>query len=285
MSTLTKSKFSAEEARELTEELKADYGALQLKIASAWRGRIWVALDYQSWQEYLDSEFSGVSLRPPKELEEQVIEELRAAGMSTRGIASATDISERTIRRRLDASGAANAAPDTPGRGGVSSPVVGLDGKEYRLAPPRREPEVIVDAEVVEDEPVRLACDLGLEPVPVDLSGRHVLSPEKVSRLISDLHSGGSAPLPMAKKRARTLESTLDSGLLDESQLPDEKIEDLCADVADAVGVLSELLLAAVKHHHDWTEGAQAADTAGSIHRALTILQAAKKELPMEVQS
>lgn len=85
MALALESKFSEAEARELTDELRSDYGSLQVKISTAWQGRIWLALGYDSWQDYLDNEFRDVSLRPPKDLEEQVISELRAAGMSTEG--------------------------------------------------------------------------------------------------------------------------------------------------------------------------------------------------------
>lgn len=48
MSITLESKFTEAEARELTEELKGDYGSLQVKISTAWQGRIWLALGYES---------------------------------------------------------------------------------------------------------------------------------------------------------------------------------------------------------------------------------------------
>ncbi|MEW2002662.1 hypothetical protein AB0365_07820 [Brevibacterium casei] len=153
------SKFSEAEARELTDELRSDYGSLQVKISTAWQGRIWLALGYDSWQDYLDNEFRDVSLRPPKDLEEQVISELRAAGMSTRGIASAVDISHPTVYRRLRDAGVSNETPEDAARTGepsdspaVPAPVIGLDGKSYqpqRPIPPADRSEDIVDAEVM----------------------------------------------------------------------------------------------------------------------------------------
>ncbi|PMB97341.1 hypothetical protein [Brevibacterium luteolum] len=76
--------FTEATARELTEELKSDYGAIRSKIGAAWRGRIWTALGYDSWQDYLDAEFVDLTLRPPKELEEQVVSELRGGHEHTR---------------------------------------------------------------------------------------------------------------------------------------------------------------------------------------------------------
>lgn len=121
MALALESKFSEAEARELTDELRSDYGSLQVKISTAWQGRIWLALGYDSWQDYLDNEFRDVSLRPPKDLEEQVISELRAAGMSTRGIASAVDISHPTVYRRLRDAGVSNETPEDAARTGEPS--------------------------------------------------------------------------------------------------------------------------------------------------------------------
>lgn len=139
MSITLESKFTEAEARELTEELKGDYGSLQVKISTAWQGRIWLALGYESWQDYLDEEFRDVSLRPPKDLEDQVIGELRAAGMSVRGIAAATDISKSTIDRRVADAGVPNGTPESTARAGEPdgtpadpAPVIGLDGKSYQ---------------------------------------------------------------------------------------------------------------------------------------------------------
>lgn len=263
------SAFSEDEARELTHEIIGDYGSLQMKIATAWRGRIWLALDYESWQDYLDSEFRNISLRPPKELEDQVISELRAAGMSTRGIASATEISQKTVSRRLQA----GESHDSPDR------TVGLDGKSYASAAPRppREPEV-VDAEIV-DEPEttpegedRLAANLGIDPIHVDMSaGRSPIGSEQVHRLINELHAGGSAPLPMVKKKSRSLEAVFSSGYVDDHGLDQERLEDLGRDVADAVGVLTDLL-EVMAEADAGAEALENQDTLGSVQKALSNL-------------
>lgn len=265
------STFSEDEAREFTDEIKGDYGSLQMKIATAWRGRIWFALDYESWQDYLDAEFRDISLRPPKELEDQVISELRAAGMSTRGIASATELSQKTVSRRLQA----GESRDSPDR------TVGLDGKSYASAAPRpsRESEV-VDAEIVDDPgpeaaPAgedRLAANLGIDPIHVDMSaGRSPIGSEQVHRLINELHAGGSAPLPMVKKKSRSLEAVFSSGYVDDHGLDQERLEDLGRDVADAVGVLTDLL-EVMAEADAGAEALENQDTLGSVQKALSNL-------------
>lgn len=216
MSTELVSQFSAEEARELTDELRADYGSLQVKISTAWSGRIWLALGYESWQDYLDEEFRDLSLRPPKELQEQVIAELREAGMSTRGIASATDLSQPTIVRRLSVPGDSNESPEK------NEPVIGLDGKRYEREQPPKPPattnqtaENIVDAEIIDDDDLgdRCVADLGLEPATVNLNPTgNTLGREHVIRAIHDLHFGASSPLTMVKKKSKLLETAFAGG-------------------------------------------------------------------------
>lgn len=284
MSKELASRFTEAEARELTDEIKGDYGALQVKVATAWRGRIWIALGYGSWQEYLDSEFADISLRPPKELEEQVIAELRAAGMSTRGIAAATDFSEATVRRRLEST-ASNDAVDR---------VMSLDGKQRparrgSVEPPQRArpPECQVDDDVVDAEIVdegsgyggdRLADELGLEPVAVNMSGRAQLGGEHLTRLVADLHAGGSAPLPMVKKQAKSLELALGSGQVAVHEVAEERLAELGRDVADAVGVLSDLLVELSGEPTDRGRGLLVdEDTVGSVRKTMTNLKVVAK--------
>ena len=284
MAAVLASTFTEATARELTEELKSDYGAIRSKIDTAWRGRIWTALGYDSWQEYLDIEFVDVTLRPPKELEEQVISELRAAGMSTRGIAAATDLSQPTIRRRLAESTEPNDSVDR---------VIGLDGRERpakmpektterQSAAPERPPLEIVDAEIIED-PVtstghvtggdRLAGDLGIAPVTVDVTGRKGLSRDQINRLITELHASGSAPLPVAKKRAKTLELALSSGHVDATGLDTDRLDDLAVEVADTMAVLSDLLAVMAGHEAGQVTAAMDnPDTIGSVEKTVTNL-------------
>ena len=263
------STFTEAEARSITEELKADYGALQVKIASAWRGRIWLALGYESWQDYLDAEFSGISLRPPKELEEQVINELRQAGMSTRGIASATEISPRTVRRRLD-SGGADAPPDKEEKNSTSpQPITGLDGKTY-ASRQSREAEVIEDAEVVEEPSERLVSDAGLTPVEVPLSSSTSVGVQ-VARMMHDMVAGGSAPLPVARKRSKSVELAIVSGHVNVGDSGVD-VEEFVRDLADTVAVLSDLL-STLAEHGDFESVCTDVDVQGSARKALSNLR------------
>lgn len=275
------SRFSEAEARELTDELRSDYGSLQVKISTAWRGRIWLAMGYESWQDYLDAEFKDISLRPPKELEDQVIAELRSAGMSTRGIASATDLSQSTIARNLreSATESYDSVEDVPR-------ITGLDGKDRPAAMPRREKdetEEIFDAEVVEPDAgpdYDLASGSGLEPADVDLSeSSNTPGREHVIRAIRELHFGASAPMPMVKKQSKLLEVAFSGGVSDLAKLDDEKVEDLGRDVADTLGVLSDLLSAMAKQPTEsFRKALTHSDTVGSIRKTMTNLSVITRE-------
>ena len=265
------STFTEAEARSITEELKADYGALQVKIASAWRGRIWLALGYESWQDYLDAEFSGISLRPPKELEEQVINELRQAGMSTRGIASATDLPRSTVHRRIDP-GVPNGTPASSANPDISddsSVVTGLDGKTY-ASRQSREAEVIEDAEIVEEPSERLVSDAGLTPVEVPLSSSTSVGVQ-VARMMHDMVAGGSAPLPVARKRSKSVELAIVSGHVNVGDSGVD-VEEFVRDLADTVAVLSDLL-STLAEHGDFESVCTDVDVQGSARKALSNLQ------------
>lgn len=290
MSITLESKFTEAEARELTEELKGDYGSLQVKISTAWQGRIWLALGYESWQDYLDEEFRDVSLRPPKDLEDQVIGELRAAGMSVRGIAAATDISKSTIDRRVADAGVPNGTPESTARAGepegtpaAPAPVIGLDGKSYqpqRPTPPADRSEDIVDAEVIVEESWRmtgqgpdtdrLASDLGIEPITVTMTGTDApLSGAHIVRVVNELHAGTRAPLPLVKKKSKLLEQAFATGLANSDQFELEQITDLGQDVADTVAVLTDLLTAMDSSGPSVRSVLTDQDTAGSMRKAV----------------
>lgn len=129
-----------EEARALTDRIKiAVEGTWQL-IREAYTSRTWAVLGYDTWDTYCTAEFGDTRLRLPREERQEVVASLRDSGLSTRAIASATAMSEATVRRDLFATASNDAVAN----------VTGVNGKTYTVT---REPEVI-DAELV-DEPAR----------------------------------------------------------------------------------------------------------------------------------
>lgn len=110
--------MSEADARELTDQISAGLADVYVLIMQAWDGRAWEALGYKSWDAWIDANFRGLQLRPPREQRDEVVRSMREAGMSVRAISQATDLSRGTVQR---AAGPAE----------QSSNVVGLDGKAY----------------------------------------------------------------------------------------------------------------------------------------------------------
>ncbi|MFD6357256.1 hypothetical protein [Nocardia tengchongensis] len=123
------SMLSSEEARALTDAIRTQVAQVWELIKQAYAARVWELLGYGSWDAYCATEFDGAQLRIPREERSEVVASLRDIGMSTRAIAAATGLSQRTVAREL-AAGEPNDSPD---------PVIGLDGKAYQPKPIDRE--------------------------------------------------------------------------------------------------------------------------------------------------
>lgn len=104
--------ITVEQARELTDEIKTDAGALWDKVVRAYTERASDVLGYESWDTYCAAEFGSLrGLRLPLEERQDVVCSLRDAGMSTRTIASVTGASQSTVSRDLRP-GESNDSPD-----------------------------------------------------------------------------------------------------------------------------------------------------------------------------
>lgn len=117
--------ISAQDARSLTDKIKAGTAALWELIKEAYVSRAWDSLGYSSWDDYCTQEFGTSRIRLPREERREVVASMREIGMSTRAIASATGNSKDTVARSLRA-GVSNATP---------APVTGTDGKTYTQRP------------------------------------------------------------------------------------------------------------------------------------------------------
>jgi hypothetical protein len=114
-------------ARQLTDRIKVAVEGTWLLIQEAYLSRAWAALNYATWDEYLDTEFRGARLALPREERAETVQSMREAGMSLRAISAATGLSHETVRR--DAA-VTNVTPES---------VQGVDGKSYA---PTRQPSV-----------------------------------------------------------------------------------------------------------------------------------------------
>jgi len=126
-----------QEARDLTDRIKADVEAVWGLIVQAYQQRAWAALGYASWDAYTHEEFRSLRLRLPREERSGVVASLRDAGLSIRAIAAATGFDKNTVQADL----AQVSETHTPGERSREAedvpntdplPTIGLDGKKYR---------------------------------------------------------------------------------------------------------------------------------------------------------
>ena len=139
--------ISAQDARNLTDKIKAGTAALWELIKEAYASRAWASLGYASWDDYCTQEFGTSRIRLPREERQEVVASMREIGMSVRAISSATGDHYSTVSRELG-----RVANATPGSSlSASCEPVGVDGKTYR-APTRAED--ILTKEELEEHPI-----------------------------------------------------------------------------------------------------------------------------------
>jgi transposase len=128
--------LTREEAVLLTNQIQKAITLAWDLIVRAYHGRAWDALGYSSWDKYCEGEFGHARLALPAEDRRERIRSLREHGLSTRAIASATGVSQWTVRDDLDRSRERNLSPE----------ITGIDGKNYGAT------TEVIDAEIVEEE-------------------------------------------------------------------------------------------------------------------------------------
>ena len=98
-----------------------------------------LALGYDSWDEYVDARFGDLRLAVPREHRTQVVATLAGARMSVRAIAKLLGVGVATVHRELVR--ATTSTEESEGSDGGLPPVLGRDGKTYprttRHAPTR----------------------------------------------------------------------------------------------------------------------------------------------------
>ncbi len=147
-----------EAARDLTTRIRQTSSVLVAMIEKAYAGRIWIALGYESWADWWDTEI-GEPLRLDREDRRELVASLRDHGMSIRALATVTGTSVGTVHAdvrcsELNTSSEPDEIIDAEHRatlhrrfssaegtdGGAHAPgpppnkVVGLDGKRYKPA-------------------------------------------------------------------------------------------------------------------------------------------------------
>lgn len=139
--------LSEADAEAITAAIRTSLVAVWEKVAAAYHGRVWKALNYKSWDDYCEAEFDGSRIRIPREQRQDVVTSLRDEGLSLRAIAAATGVDRKTVRNDLSQVGEmgppAQPVTDRP------AATTGIDGRTYA----RPAPDDVIDAEVVEDPP------------------------------------------------------------------------------------------------------------------------------------
>lgn len=89
--------ITREDAQELTAQIVTAADNLWELVSRAYTERAWAALEYESWDDYVEGEFGSTRWRLPREERQEVVTSLRDAGLSVRAIASVTGDSKSTI--------------------------------------------------------------------------------------------------------------------------------------------------------------------------------------------
>ena len=162
MTDLAVAELTAEEAQDLTEEIRIRLDFLLPLIKKAFEGRADRALGYESWQAYCSAELSNI--RVPVGDRPAMVAELRQSGMSQRAIGAAFGVSQETVRRDL--------ATDTNVSVEAPATITSLDGRERPASRPPTSPTqspgpVEADAAPSADPGADLR-DLVIGALPVD---------------------------------------------------------------------------------------------------------------------
>ena len=110
------------EAKRRVDRVKSGVERIWDDLVVLYRERAWSVLGYESWDALCDAEFGGTRIALPRQQRQEVVCDLRGAGMSTRAIASAVGVGVGTVARDLEAS-VPFGTVDTP------SAITGIDGR------------------------------------------------------------------------------------------------------------------------------------------------------------
>lgn len=121
-----------ERIRNRMRQLQESIDRLGCLIAEAYNNRVWLALGYDTWDDYVAAEFGVAQVRLERDQRQELVVSLRSAGMSTRAIGSALGVDQSTVVRdaRTDASASVGQ-------------ITGVNGKTYTPPAPKPEPEFL----------------------------------------------------------------------------------------------------------------------------------------------
>lgn len=118
---------------------------------------VWVVLGYKSWTEMREAEYGGAAFMVPSKNRPELVARLRAKGLTQQEIAATAGVSQRTVSGDLNSNSANQPESITNSR-----------GQQRPATYSRTETEDVIDAEIVEDEPLNVDRETGevLDPSP-----------------------------------------------------------------------------------------------------------------------
>lgn len=124
--------------REATARALGALAEVDEAVEKAWAGRAWIAMGYESWEDYCTTEFSHTRLWQTVDERQQRTLRLREAGLSTRAIGAVLGVGVATAHRDLGAvSGVPSGTPDDR--------QTGRDGRQY---PTHHVPESVLNRRI-----------------------------------------------------------------------------------------------------------------------------------------
>lgn len=239
------------QARELTRQIRVALEHSYTLIIAAYRGRAWLSMGYSSWDAYCQGEFGSLALQPPREERQAVVLSMHEAGMTTRAIGSALNVSHMTAQRDIQGASAEEfelapvvtnvtaEMPEQPQR------LIGTDGKSYPAPVPVKDPKPATPswADVpLSDELLAMSpSEMGIAALkPSSLASR----PGRDRKAAAKRMTGSmDSPLPMVIRLAG--EITLDqTELTVEDETDALTLTELAGDASRGVLALSHVLTA-----------------------------------------
>lgn len=165
-------------AKALTSKIQAGLQNTIDLCQQAWAGRVWLALGYKTWDEYVKTEFDTAPLSLPREKRKEAVRSLRERGWSTPAISVVTGTSQsqadrdaRDAQATQNGYGADTEPPldvetdDDPEAGTEpEKTVTGVDGKSYPAAKPPttpKAPNVVAAARKIAKDVEKITVCLG----------------------------------------------------------------------------------------------------------------------------
>lgn len=196
----TVSAFDKSAARKLTAKLKTGLRNAVELVIQAYDGRIWIPLGYDSWSNYLDSELGEYRVKLPAiERRELVRKMTEDAKMSSRAIASALGVDQKTVvndRKELGAGATEEDSSDgtvkvppaerVTGVDGVSRPAQGSSApRQVDLAD--RFTQLVVPADSALQDLLALTTDERWEEFAASVGTRHRADLARMARTLAEV--------------------------------------------------------------------------------------------------